>query len=150
MHVGLANASTGFGVILAIVGRKASPAHRSISLGIVTAMGSARQIIGPPFTEVLLSVLSCQAVFLIFAGAIMASLLALPLLRLPPMVDKAELDSTMREILGKAFRDPPFTLIFAGFFSCGYQLGFVAAHFPAFVTTLSRQIGSFPGIWLDV
>lgn len=138
--VGFGIAGTGFGVILAIVGRAASPEHRSISLGIVTAMGSAGQIIGPPFAEALLSIMSWQAVFLIFAGAIMAGLLALPLLRSPPMMDKAELDGTMREILGKAFRDPSFTLIFVGFFSCGYQLGFVTAHFPAFVTEFTSQI----------
>ncbi len=138
--VGFGIAGTGFGVILAIVGRAASPEHRSISLGIVTAMGSAGQIVGPPFAEALLSILSWQAVFLIFAGVIMAGLLALPLLRSPPMMDKAELDGTMREILGKAFRDPSFTLIFVGFFSCGYQLGFVTAHFPAFVTELTGQI----------
>ena len=32
-----------------------------------------------------------------------------------------------------ALRDPSFALIFMGFFSCGYQLAFITAHFPAFV-----------------
>ncbi len=146
IFVGFGIAGTGFGVILAIVGRAASPEHRSLSLGIVTAAGSAGQIVGPPFAEALLAVMSWQVVFLIFAGVIMTALLALPLLRSPPMMDKAELDSTMREILGKAFRDPSFTLIFVGFFSCGYQLGFVTAHFPAFVTELTGQIA--PGTLL--
>lgn len=140
--VGFGIAGTGFGVILAIVGRAASPEHRSVSLGIVTAIGSGGQIVGPPLAEALLSVMSWQAVFLIFAAAILASLLALPLLRSPPMMDKAELDSTMREILGKAFRDPSFTMIFVGFFSCGYQLGFVTAHFPALVTELTGEIAA--------
>ena len=40
----------------------------------------------------------------------------------------------MGEVLLKAFRDPSFALIFLGFFSCGYQLAFITAHFPAFVT----------------
>jgi hypothetical protein len=35
-------------------------------------------------------------------------------------------------VLG-ALRDPSFALIFLGFFSCGYQLAFITAHFPAFV-----------------
>jgi DNA-directed RNA polymerase subunit N (RpoN/RPB10) len=39
-----------------------------------------------------------------------------------------------------AFRDPSFTLIFIGFFSCGYQLGFITAHFPAFVTEVCGPI----------
>jgi MFS family permease len=39
--VGFGIAGTGFGVILAIVGRAAAPEHRSMTLGIATAIGSA-------------------------------------------------------------------------------------------------------------
>lgn len=46
----------------------------------------------------------------------------------------------MGQILGKAFRDPSYTLIFLGFFSCGYQLAFITAHFPAFVTEMCGPI----------
>ncbi len=42
----------------------------------------------------------------------------------------------MGAILVKAFRDPSYTLIFLGFFSCGYQLSFVTAHFPALITEM--------------
>ncbi len=140
VFVGFGIAGTGFGVILAIVGRAASDKNRSLSLGIVTAAGSAGQVIGPPFAEFMLNVMSWQGVFLVFAGTIMAALLALPLLRAPEMASKAELEDTMAEILGKAFRDPSFTLIFVGFFSCGYQLSFVTAHFPAFITEVCGPI----------
>ncbi len=44
--VGFGIAGTGFGVILAIVGRAAAPEHRSMALGIGTAAGSAGQVIG--------------------------------------------------------------------------------------------------------
>jgi predicted MFS family arabinose efflux permease len=40
----------------------------------------------------------------------------------------------MGTVVLRAFRDPSFSLIFVGFFSCGYQLAFITAHFPAFVT----------------
>ena len=46
----------------------------------------------------------------------------------------------MGEILVKALKDPSYTMIFLGFFSCGYQLAFVTAHFPAFVTELCGPI----------
>ena len=46
----------------------------------------------------------------------------------------------MGTILVRAFRDPSYTLIFLGFFSCGYQLAFITAHFPAFVTELCGPI----------
>lgn len=144
--VGFGIAGTGFGVILALVGRSASDKNRSVALGIVTAAGSAGQVVGPPLAEGLMSVIPWQGVFLVFAGMILASLLALPLLRAPKPGGKAELEESMGEILGKAFRDPSFTLIFVGFFSCGYQLGFVTAHFPAFVTELCGPIA--PGSML--
>jgi len=138
--VGFGIAGTGFGVILAIVGRASSDENRSISLGIVTEAGSAGQIVGAPFAEFLLSFTSWQMVFVIFAGVIMATVLILPLLKAPPMASKAELEESMGEILKKAFKDPSFTMIFVGFFSCGYQLSFVTAHFPALVTEMCGPI----------
>jgi MFS family permease len=132
--VGFGIAGTGFGVILAMVARAASDENRSLTLGIVTAAGSAGQVVGPPVAEALLNVLPWQSVFLVFAGIIFASLLFLPLLKAPEKPATPELEETLGQILGKAFRDPSFTLIFIGFFSCGYQLAFITAHFPAFIT----------------
>lgn len=138
--VGFGVAGTGFGVILAIVGRAASDENRSLALGVATAFGSAGQIIGPPTAEYLLGIMNWSWVFIIFAAVILAVLLLLPLMRSPQVMDKAELDETLSEILGKAFRDPSFTLIFLGFFSCGFQLAFITAHFPAFVTEMCGPI----------
>ena len=51
-----------------------------------------------------------------------------------------ELEETITGILKKAFGDPSFSLIFVGFFSCGYQLALITAHFPAFVAEFSDPI----------
>ncbi|MFV2051495.1 MFS transporter [Aliiroseovarius sp. YM-037] len=138
--VGFGIAGTGFGVILAVVGRAASDEHRSVTLGIATAAGSAGQVFGAPVAEYLLGFMAWQSVFLVFAAAILSALFALPLLRAPAPVSKAELEESMGQILTKAFRDPSYTLIFLGFFSCGYQLAFITAHFPAFVTEMCGAI----------
>ncbi len=138
--VGFGIAGTGFGVILAVVGRASSDDNRSMSLAVVTAAGSAGQIFGAPTAEWLLSFISWQQVFLIFAGVIMALLLTLPLMRSPAVATRAELEESMGAILKKAFKDPSFTMIFLGFFSCGYQLAFVTAHFPAFITEMCGPI----------
>jgi len=138
--VGFGIAGTGFGVILAVVGRASSDDNRSMSLAIVTAAGSAGQIFGAPTAEWLLSFISWQQVFLIFSGVIMALLLTLPLMRSPAVASKAELEESMGAILLKAFKDPSYTMIFLGFFSCGYQLAFVTAHFPAFITEMCGPI----------
>jgi MFS family permease len=139
--VGFGVAGTGFGVILAVVGRASSDENRSMSLAIVTAAGSAGQVFGAPLAEWLLTFLSWQTVFLCFAAFILAMLLVLPFMRSPtPPATKAELEESMGTILVRAFRDPSYTLIFLGFFSCGYQLAFITAHFPAFVTELCGPI----------
>ena len=138
--IGFGIAGTGFGVILAVVGRAASDENRSMALAIATAAGSAGQVIGAPTAEWLMSMMSWQMVFVTFAGIILASLLMLPMMRAPVVANKTELEETFGEVLTKAFKDPSFTLIFLGFFSCGYQLAFITAHFPAFVTELCGPI----------
>ena len=132
--VGFGVAGTGFGVILAVVGRAASDDNRSMALAVATAAGSAGQVVGPLMAEFLLSMMTWQWVFVVFSVLIITSLLALPLMRAPEAATRTELEESMGEVLGRAFRDPTYTLIFLGFFSCGYQLAFITAHFPAFVT----------------
>lgn len=138
--VGFGVAGTGFGVILAVVGRASSDENRSMSLAIVAAAGSAGQIFGAPLAEWLLGFLTWQSTFLVFAGMMLATILALPLMRAPVSANKAELEESLGTILLRAFRDPSYILIFLGFFSCGYQLAFVTAHFPAFVTEMCGPI----------
>jgi len=138
--VGFGIAGTGFGVILAVVGRASSDENRSMSLAIATAAGSAGQVFGAPVAEYLLGIMTWQMVFLVFAVIILSTLAMLPLMRAPEPAGRAVLEETMGAILHRAFRDPSYTLIFLGFFSCGYQLGFITAHFPAFVTELCGPI----------
>ncbi|MCH2076299.1 MAG: MFS transporter [Rhodobacteraceae bacterium] len=138
--IGFGIAGTGFGVILAVVGRASSDENRSMTLAIVTAAGSGGQVIGPPVAEALLGFFPWQTVFVIFALAMILALLALPLMKAPEAASKEELEESFGEVLKKAAKDPSYTLIFLGFFSCGYQLSFVTAHFPAFVTELCGPI----------
>ena len=138
--VGFGIAGTGFGVILAVVGRAASPENRSVALGVATAAGSAGQVFGAPVAEILLGHFDWPAVFIIFAAVILLSLFALPMMRAPERASRAELEESMGDVLMRAFRDPSYVLIFLGFFSCGYQLAFITAHFPAMVTEMCGAI----------
>lgn len=141
IFVGFGIAGTGFGVILAVVGRASTPEHRSMSLAIATAAGSAGQVFGAPVAEFLLGFLTWQSVFVVFAAAILATLMVLPMMR-APAAPKAELQESMGHILRKAAKDPSYALIFLGFFSCGYQLAFITAHFPAMITEMCGPIAS--------
>jgi len=140
MLVGFGIAGTGFGVILAVVGRAVSDKHRSLALGITTAAGSAGQIVGPPVTQFLLQQMPWQSVFIFLAGFVIVSLLALFFMRIPPPPSKQESDEPMGRVIMQAIKDPSFAFIFIGFFSCGYQLAFITAHFPAFITEMCSVV----------
>ena len=138
--VGFGIAGTGFGVILAIVGRAASDENRSLALGIATAAGSAGQVFGAPLAEILLGFYSWQSVFIIFGVIVLTTLLFLSMLGDGKPATRGQLEDSLGTVLKRAFRDPSYLMIFAGFFSCGYQLGFITAHFPAMITEMCGPI----------
>ena len=138
--VGFGIAGTGFGVILAVIGRAASDENRSLALGIATAAGSAGQVFGAPLAEGLLAHYPWQTVFIIFGVIVLACLLFLPLLGNTKPASRSELEDSMGTVLKRAFSDPSYLMIFVGFFSCGYQLGFITAHFPAMITEMCGPI----------
>ncbi|MDO5705862.1 MAG: MFS transporter [Paracoccus sp. (in: a-proteobacteria)] len=138
--VGFGIAGTGFGVILAVVGRASSDENRSLALGIATAAGSAGQVFGAPMAEILLQFYPWQTVFIIFGVMVLACLLFLPMLGSTRPATRSELEESMGAVVMRAFRDPSYLMIFAGFFSCGYQLAFITAHFPAMVEEMCGPI----------
>ncbi|DAC45033.1 MAG TPA: MFS transporter [Candidatus Thalassarchaeaceae archaeon] len=138
--VGFGIAGTGFGVILAVVGRASAPEHRAMSLAIATAAGSAGQIVGPMVAVLLLESMSWQSIFIVFAASILAVLLLLPFMKSPGRAAKEEIEESLGEILRIAMKDPSYMMIFVGFFSCGYQLAFITAHFPALITEMSAPV----------
>jgi len=138
--VGFGIAGTGFGVVLAVVGRASSAENRSLALGIATAAGSAGQVFGAPLAQGLLTLFPWQTVFVIFAVIVLCTLFAVPFLRSPQLASRAELEESIGTVVLRAFRDPSYIMIFLGFFSCGYQLAFITAHFPAFVTEMCAAI----------
>ena len=138
--VGFGIAGTGFGVILAVVGRSTCPENRSLALGIATAAGSAGQIVGPPIASWLLGIMPWSEVFLVFAVSILFVLVVLPFLRAKDFATRKELEEGLLDVCGKALKDPSYIMIFLGFFSCGFQLAFITAHFPALVEEMCLGI----------
>ncbi|MDG1817062.1 MAG: MFS transporter [Glaciecola sp.] len=151
MIVGFGIAGTGFGLILAIVGRASSDKNRSLALGITTAAGSVGQIVGPPVAQGLLAQFVWQDVFMIFAGIICFTLLAVSRLHVTATLSgsantavNAHASTEDEELLGvvvrRTIKDPTFIFLFVGFFSCGYQLAFITAHFPALISEMCSAI----------
>jgi len=138
--IGFGIAGSGFGPILAVVGRTASAEKRSLALGITTAAGSAGQVVGPPFAAALLNVMPWSSVFVVFAIISVLTIILVPLLKTDPKISKKEIEKNLSDALKDAFKDPTFIMLFLGFFSCGFQLAFITAHFPAFIAEASSPI----------
>ncbi len=146
--IGFGIAGSGFGPILAVVGRASSPEKRSISLGITTAAGSAGQVIGPPFAAVLLSIMPWSSVFEIFAIISLLTIIIVPILKTNSKNVQKKSDEKLGNAIKNALKDPTYIMLFLGFFSCGFQLAFITAHFPAFIAESSSPIiqGSIIGL----
>ena len=138
--IGFGIAGSGFGPILAVVGRAASDEKRSLALGITTAAGSAGQVIGPPFAAILLSIMPWSSVFEIFAIISILTIALVPFLKTESHINIKVSDSTLGDALKEAIQDPTYLMLFLGFFSCGFQLAFITAHFPAFIAESSSPI----------
>jgi MFS family permease len=110
--IGFGIAGTGMGMILAVVGRASSEKNRSMALGIVTAAGSVGQMIGAPIAQALLNTYNWQQVFIIFALSIIIVMLAVPFLKNNPVATKKEIEISLMKVLGNAFKDPNFSMIF--------------------------------------
>ena len=138
--IGFGIAGSGFGPILAVVGRTASAEKRSLALGITTAAGSAGQVVGPPLAALLLGVMPWSSVFVVFAIISILTIVIVPLLKSIPKITKKEVEENLSDALKDALKDPTYIMLFLGFFSCGFQLAFITAHFPAFIAEASSPI----------
>ena len=113
--IGFGIAGSGFGPILAVVGRAASDEKRSIALGITTAAGSAGQVIGPPFAAILLSIMPWTSVFEIFAIISILTIALVPFLKTKSHINIKVSDSTLGDALKEAIQDPTYLMLFLGF-----------------------------------
>ncbi len=138
--IGFGIAGSGFGPILAVVGRATSDEKRSLALGITTAAGSAGQVIGPPFAAILLSIMPWSSVFEIFAIISILTIALVPFLKTKSQTNIKVSESKLGDALKEAIQDPTYLMLFLGFFSCGFQLAFITAHFPAFIAESSSPI----------
>ena len=138
--IGFGIAGSGFGPVLAVVGRASSNQNRSLALGITTAAGSAGQVVGPPFAAILLSIMPWSSVFEIFAIISLLTLLLVPVLKTNSHLNLKKAEERLSDALKEALKDPTYLMLFFGFFSCGFQLAFITAHFPAFIVEASSPI----------
>ncbi len=130
--VGLGLSGTGFGVVMGVVGRAASPAKRSAALGLVGAAGSFGQFAMLPYEQFLISNIGwLQA--LVLLGV--TSLLIVPLAS--ALAGDNHAAHTSDQSLGAALREAGahrgFWYLTASFLVCGFQTIFMMVHLPAYL-----------------
>jgi predicted MFS family arabinose efflux permease len=150
-----AGAATGSNaMLLGIVSRRVAAERRGLMVGVVSAGGSAGQLVLAPVAQTLILLTGWANAMYALAAL---SLLALPLARVlePRSTDVAATSAgnppapPVAAVLGDAVRSKAYWLISAGFFVCGFHVAFLLAHMPG-VIELCGLPSSLAGIWIAV
>jgi len=137
--LGLGVAACSFGVVLASIARLVSPEKRSFAFGLGTAAGSAGMFLFAPISQGLINALGWSDSLIILAIV----MLVIPLLAIPlrgnsstSKIAAAEFKQSATDALREALAHKSYLLLVCGFFVCGFQVAFITAHFPAYVSDL--------------
>ncbi len=159
--VGIGLGFTGFSVVLGAVGRVVPAAKRSMAFGLVTAFGSFGQFFFAPFSQTLISSMGWPASLLIMG---LFSLLMAPIaiflagkpedqMTLGAGKEGAGKDAlampstapaSIKSAIAEAASQKGYWYLNLGFFVCGFQVMFIAVHFPSYVSDvgLSPELGA--------
>ncbi len=134
LFIGFGQAAAGFAVVLAAVARRVPAAKRSLALGIATAGGSFGQFYMAPVSLGLIETIGWSTALLYIAG------LALVMVALATGLTGSSSDTREgdpAQTLGAAVREAAghkgYWYLTSGFFVCGFQISFIAVHFPAYL-----------------
>ena len=131
--VGMALGGTGFGIILAVIGRTVPPEKRSFAMGIATAAGSFGQFALLPVTQFLITRFDWHIALLALAG-VAALIVPLAAALAGQPAAHAGAPQSIGGALHEALREKGFHLLFWGYFVCGFHIAMLTVHLPSFVT----------------
>lgn len=137
--IGLALSGCGYPVVLAVIGRSVPENRRNLFIAIASTGGSSGQLAVIPATQAFITSLGWPVALLLLTGMAMVIVpLAATMVgkKKPRGVDDAP-DQTLRNALAEAGGHRGFIFLTTGFFVCGWQIGFVAAHLPSFLSDYS-------------
>ena len=151
--IGFGLSGCSFNLIISSFGKLLPESWRSTAFGLGTAAGSFGQFLFSPLAVSLSGMLGWQAALEFFAALL---LLIIPLafaVATPRqeavaasggMLGPAQAQ-TYKQALAEAFGHRSYVLLVLGFFTCGFQLGFVTVHLPAYLLDrgLSAEIGGW-------
>jgi MFS family permease len=150
--IGFGLSGCSFNLVITSIAKIVPDSWRSMVFGAGTAAGSFGQFLFSPLGVGLIDAYGWRTTLQIFAGLL---LLIIPLTLLvakprpAPSGAAAAAGSlpaqTCRLALAEALRHRSYVLLVLGFFTCGFQLGFVTVHLPSYLIDrgLSAQVGGW-------
>jgi len=146
--VGFGLAGTSFTVVIGAFGKLLPQKWRSLSFGAGTAAGSFGQFLFSPLAVGLTHAFDWLGALLIFAAIVLTIMplsLALASPRIADAPSQGSPPQSVRNALVEAFGHWSFLLLVLGYFTCGFQVFFIAVHLPAYLVDrgLSADIGAW-------
>jgi len=151
--IGFGLSGCSFNLIISSFGKLLPASWRSTAFGAGTAAGSFGQFLFSPLGVYLIDNVGWRATLEIFA-ALLLLIVPLAFAIATPRADapsgpsetlSAAQTQTYKQALAEAFGHRSYILLVLGFFTCGFQLGFVTVHLPAYLA--DRGISAEVGGW---
>ena len=134
--IGLGIASGSFTIIMAAFARNVVPQRRTFVFGLGTAAGSGGMAIFSPLSVAMIDALGWQDTLLWLAFM----MLFIPIFGIALIgnsstskVSDIQYKQSISQALREALSHSSYLMLTAGFFVCGFQVSFIAAHFPAYI-----------------
>ena len=147
--IGFGLAGSSFTIVIGAFGKLMPPQWRSLAFGAGTAAGSFGQFLFSPLAVALIGLVGWQDTLVIFAAVVLLIMplsLALASPRQPgaPAATNRPQQS-VAQALSEALGHKSYVLLVLGFFTCGFQIFFIAVHLPAYL--VDRGLPSEVGGW---
>jgi MFS family permease len=140
--VGLGIAAGSYGIVLAAFARNVPAEKRSLVYGFCTAAGSAGMFVFAPLSQGLINQYGWSDSLMIMS----LMMLIIPVLAIPlggnsssGSTKQVDAEQSVSAALREAYGHRSYVLLTAGFFVCGFQVAFITAHFPAYISDIGLE-----------
>jgi MFS family permease len=147
--IGLALSGSSFTLVIGAFGKLLPESWRSLGFGAGTAAGSFGQFLFSPISVALIDTFGWQMTLIIFS-AVVLTIIPLSIALAAPSSPvaagaTAPVQQSVGAALGEAFWHRSYMLLVLGFFTCGFQIFFIAIHLPAYL--VDRGLPAEVGGW---
>ena len=146
--LGFGLAGSSFTIVIGAFGKLMPPQWRTLAFGAGTAAGSFGQFLFSPLSVALIDQFGWQHTLVIFSVVVLLIIplsLSLAMPSAPAPAAGAARPQSVTQALTEAFGHGSYVLLVLGFFTCGFQIFFIAVHLPAYL--VDRGLPAWVGGW---